>query len=168
MGDGIEKYLRAAEDQGKLNPRTRRVTTQIRAILWPAIAAGDFPQHVDLHESVDLIYIHPDFEFHAEDRLLIIGSYKTTLTPSEAKIMGKLTHRPNHVVTREELMRSITNPLEDPLYANPKTIDVHVSHLRAKITAGKNGSGIMDPIETVRGIGYRLIDPSRLEPEPQP
>ena len=60
--------------------------------------------------------------------------------------------RPGPACSRQELLRAIWG---DSAYREPRTIDVHVRHLREKLER--------DPSEpefilTVRGAGYRFRD----------
>jgi DNA-binding response OmpR family regulator len=75
---------------------------------------------------------------------------KTTFV--EFEILGALARSPGRVFTRELLLSNLWG---DSDYRDPRTIDVHIRHLREKLEA--------DPKEpefifTVRGVGYRFRD----------
>jgi two-component system, OmpR family, response regulator len=70
----------------------------------------------------------------------------------EFEILTALARSPGRVFTRDMLLARVWG---DSAYRDPRTIDVHIRHLREKIEA--------DPKEpeylfTVRGVGYRFRD----------
>jgi DNA-binding response OmpR family regulator len=74
------------------------------------------------------------------------------LTFVEFEILSALARSPGRVFTRDMLLARIWG---DSAYRDPRTIDVHIRHLREKIER--------DPKEpeyllTVRGVGYRFRD----------
>ncbi len=81
-----------------------------------------------------------------EGHVLIEGR-EVQLSPREHGLLQVLLSRRDQTVTRKELLRDAFGYDFDP---GTNVIDVHVSHLRTKIS----GSGV--EIETVRGFGYRL------------
>ena len=97
----------------------------------------------------------------ALDGLVIDGGRRTVeidgravqLTYVEFEILRMLAARPGHVFTRRALLEQLWG---DASFRDPRTIDVHVRHLREKLEA--------DPREpkfilTVRGVGYRFREP---------
>jgi DNA-binding response OmpR family regulator len=68
------------------------------------------------------------------------------LTPHEFRLLHHLAMRRDQVVTRESLLETLWRPV----VVSPRTINTHVSNLRAKL------HGLQVRIEAVRGIGYRL------------
>ncbi|HEX4034574.1 MAG TPA: response regulator transcription factor [Solirubrobacteraceae bacterium] len=73
----------------------------------------------------------------------------------EFEILGTLARSPGRVYSREALLDRIWG---DSAYRDPRTIDVHIRHLREKIE-----SDAKEPeyIFTVRGVGYRFRDRER-------
>jgi two-component system, OmpR family, response regulator len=71
------------------------------------------------------------------------------LPATECAILRTLIGRPGKVFTRENLMDSA---YDDHRYVSDRTIDSHVRRLRGKLAAV--GAA---PIETVHGIGYKLV-----------
>lgn len=71
-----------------------------------------------------------------------------TLTSHEFKVLAYLLHHPDAVVSRTELTEHI---YEQDFDRDSNTIEVFIGRLRRKL----------DPalIETVRGLGYRLVSP---------
>lgn len=71
------------------------------------------------------------------------------LTSHEYKVLSYLMHRPGQVVSRTELTEHIYAQDFD---RDSNTIEVFVGRLRKKLPPAL--------IETVRGMGYRLVDPA--------
>ncbi len=72
-----------------------------------------------------------------------------TLTSHEFRLLAYLLHRQGEVISRGELSEHIYSHDSDP---DSNTIEVFIGRLRKKLPP--------DMIETVRGLGYRLRDPS--------
>jgi DNA-binding response OmpR family regulator len=74
------------------------------------------------------------------------------LTYVEFELLRVLASQPGRVFTRRMLLEALWGAAD---YREPRTIDVHVRHLREKLER--------DPTEpeyilTVRGVGYRFGD----------
>ena len=68
------------------------------------------------------------------------------LTPMEFKVLANLIRARNRIVSRGQLLDSITQGNDPP---SERTVDAFVSRIRRKL-------GDSCPIATVKGIGYRL------------
>jgi two-component system OmpR family response regulator len=77
-----------------------------------------------------------------------VDGQPVTLTSHEYKVLGYLMHRPGTVVSRTELTEHIYAQDQD---RDSNTIEVFVGRLRKKLPG--------ELIETVRGLGYRLVAP---------
>jgi len=77
-----------------------------------------------------------------------VDGQPVTLTSHEYKVLDYLMHRPGTVVSRTELTEHIYAQDHD---RDSNTIEVFVGRLRKKLPA--------ELIETVRGLGYRLVAP---------
>jgi DNA-binding response OmpR family regulator len=74
------------------------------------------------------------------------------LTYVEFEILAVLARAPGRVFTRDMLLERVWG---DSSYRDPRTIDVHIRHLREKIEPDpKNPEYLL----TVRGVGYRFRD----------
>jgi DNA-binding response OmpR family regulator len=85
-----------------------------------------------------------------ERRMVTLGEEEVKVTYVEFEILGALARTPGRVLTRETLLEHVWG---DSDYRDPRTVDVHIRHLREKLEA--------DPKEpeylfTVRGVGYRF------------
>jgi DNA-binding response OmpR family regulator len=74
------------------------------------------------------------------------------LTYVEFELLAALAASPGRVHTREMLLEQVWG---DSGYRDPRTIDVHIRHLREKLEGDPK-----DPeyLFTVRGVGYRFRD----------
>lgn len=72
-----------------------------------------------------------------------------SLQPREFKILEELMREGGKVVTRTMLLERVWNYHFDP---QTNIVETHISRLRSKL----NEDGKPDPIETVRGVGYRM------------
>jgi DNA-binding response OmpR family regulator len=70
----------------------------------------------------------------------------------EFEILHALARSPGRVFTRDMLLARVWG---DSAYRDPRTIDVHIRHLREKI---ERDAKEPDFIFTVRGVGYRFRD----------
>ena len=71
------------------------------------------------------------------------------LTPTEFRLLECLVRQPGRAFSRAQLMDAA---IGEGSIVLERTIDVHVKTLRRKL-------GGDDPIETVRGVGYRFKEP---------
>jgi DNA-binding response OmpR family regulator len=83
-------------------------------------------------------------------RMVTLGPEEIKVTYVEFEILGALARSPGRVLTRETLLEHVWGDSE---YRDPRTVDVHIRHLREKLEK--------DPKEpeylfTVRGVGYRF------------
>jgi two-component system, OmpR family, response regulator len=83
-------------------------------------------------------------------RMVTLGTDEIRVTYVEFEILGALARSPGRVLTRETLLEHVWG---DSDYRDPRTVDVHIRHLREKLE--------QDPKEpeylfTVRGVGYRF------------
>jgi DNA-binding response OmpR family regulator len=81
------------------------------------------------------------------------GGEPVDLTFSEFEILHALMSQRHRVHSRHDLLRAIWG---DSAYRDPRSIDVHVRHLREKLEARPEEPQL---ILTVRGAGYRIGEP---------
>ncbi len=74
------------------------------------------------------------------------------LTYVEFELLRTLAARPGRVFTRQMLLEALWG---DSAFREPRTIDVHVRHLREKL---ESDPAAPEFILTVRGVGYRFRD----------
>jgi two-component system, OmpR family, response regulator len=78
------------------------------------------------------------------------GKETLALTAREFSILEAFLRKPGGVVSREEILEQAWGEREEPM---SNTVDVLVARLRKKVDDPKKTSRI----ETVRGMGYRLV-----------
>ncbi len=85
-------------------------------------------------------------------RSVAVRGGDVSLTFVEFEILGALARNPGRVFTRDQLLSRIWG---DAAYRDPRTIDVHIRHLREKLESDPKSP---EYIFTVRGVGYRFRD----------
>jgi two-component system phosphate regulon response regulator PhoB len=73
------------------------------------------------------------------------------LTPLEFRLLTTFMSRLGRVQSREQLLEDVWEMSPE---VETRTVDTHVKRLREKLGAGR------DLLETVRGIGYRMVEPA--------
>ena len=73
-------------------------------------------------------------------------------------LLAELMRSPGRVVKREDLMARVW---DRNWFGSTKTLDVHIGWLRRKLGDDPSGPRF---IETVRGIGFRLLTPEESQP----
>src|SRR5512132_1442787 len=121
----------------------REFRSRVRALLRRAGASRrDVPEGEPLVAGA--LRIDPD---RREARL---DGRSLDLTYVEFELLRTLVAQPGKVFSRRALLQAIWG---DSAYREPRTIDVHVRHLREKV---EEDPGEPELILTVRGAGYRL------------
>jgi two-component system, OmpR family, response regulator RegX3 len=90
-----------------------------------------------------------ELEVDVRARRARVAGGDVELTQKEFDLLAALARDPGAVLSRRRLLEDVW---ETSWYGSSKTIDVHVAALRRKLG---------DPgwIETVRGVGFRLVEP---------
>ncbi len=108
-----------------------------------------------VHDSSNVS--HP-LSIDRETRRALVHRQSIELTRVEFDLLATLLDVPGRVYTRAQLIDRVWG---DGFALSDRTVDSHVKLLRRKI--GEAG-GNADWIETVRGVGYRVIDSETSEP----
>jgi DNA-binding response OmpR family regulator len=96
-----------------------------------------------------------DLAIDFERRSVLLGAEPIKLTYVEFEILASLAAAPGRVFTREMLLEHIWG---DSTYRDPRTVDVHIRHLREKLESDAKQP---EYLFTVRGVGYRFRDTDR-------
>ena len=96
-----------------------------------------------------------DLEIDFERRSVQLHSKPVRLTYVEFEILAAMAAAPGRVFTREMLLEHIWG---DSTYRDPRTVDVHIRHLREKLEIDAKKP---EYLFTVRGVGYRFRDADR-------
>jgi len=95
-----------------------------------------------------------DLQIDFERRTVMIRRDIVQLTYVEFEILAALARAPGRVLSRETLLEHVWGDSE---YRDPRTVDVHIRHLREKI---EHESRTPEYLLTVRGVGYRFREES--------
>jgi DNA-binding response OmpR family regulator len=125
----------------------REFRSRVRALLRRAAV----PRSQEL-EPDDAVLQFDGLRIDPARRSVQVRNEPVQLTYVEFELLHALATHPGRVYTREQLLRTLWG---DSDFREPRTIDVHVRHLREKLER--------DPREpefifTVRGVGYRFRD----------
>jgi DNA-binding response OmpR family regulator len=83
-------------------------------------------------------------------RVVTLRGEEVRLTYVEFEILGALARSPGRVLSRETLLEHVWGDSE---YRDPRTVDVHIRHLREKLESEPKKPEFLF---TVRGVGYRF------------
>jgi DNA-binding response OmpR family regulator len=83
-------------------------------------------------------------------RMVTLGDLEISVTYVEFEILAALARSPGKVLSRETLLEHVWG---DSDYRDPRTVDVHIRHLREKIEGDPKQP---EYLFTVRGVGYRF------------
>jgi DNA-binding response OmpR family regulator len=93
-----------------------------------------------------------DLRIDFDKRAVEIRGEPVRLTYVEFEILAALARSPGRVFSRTQLLDRVWG---DSAYRDPRTIDVHIRHLREKL---ERDSKTPELLLTVRGVGYRYRD----------
>jgi DNA-binding response OmpR family regulator len=139
---GADDYITKPFSLREFRSRVRAALR--RAGMTTAADAGPEDEPLESHE----LRIDP------AKRLVTVRDEPIATTFVEFEILSALARSPGRVFTRDMLLTRVWG---DSAYRDPRTIDVHIRHLREKLEREAK-----DPeyIFTVRGVGYRFRDAS--------
>ncbi len=118
----------------------RELVLRVKAVLRRAQKAPARPP-----ETVGPIRV--DVEAHRA----YVGGEEIQLTALEFRLLVIFMSRLGRVQSREQLLSDVWEVSSD---LETRTVDTHVKRLREKLGPAR------DLLETVRGVGYRLVDPA--------
>jgi DNA-binding response OmpR family regulator len=125
----------------------REFRSRVRALLRrAALPRNGGPHEPEVIEAGEL-------RIDPARRTVELAGEPVQLTYVEFELLRTLAAEPARVFTRELLLRALWG---DSAYREPRTIDVHIRHLREKL---ERDAREPDYIFTVRGVGYRFRDP---------
>src|SRR3954471_8530595 len=122
----------------------REFRSRVKAALRRSRMGGE----PDGEETID----HGELKIDFGRRMVTLREEEIKVTYVEFEILSALAHHPGQVYTREMLLGRVWG---DAAYRDPRTIDVHIRHLREKLEADPKAP---EYIFTVRNVGYRFRD----------
>jgi len=123
----------------------REFRSRVKAVLRRAAL-------VHAEEQIEAPIRAGDVEVDFERRRVTVRGEDVQLTYVEFEILAALAGSPGRVLSRSSLLERVWG---DAAYRDPRTIDVHIRHLREKL---ERDSAEPELILTVRGVGYRFQD----------
>jgi DNA-binding response OmpR family regulator len=123
----------------------REFRSRVRALLRRAAVASQAPVPLETIEADGL-------RIDLAKRAVEAHGRPVQLTYVEFELLRLLASNPGRVYTRQKLLEGLWGGAE---YRDPRTIDVHVRHLREKLEREPREPEL---ILTVRGVGYRFRD----------
>jgi len=123
----------------------REFRSRVRALLRRAGLPREREREVETIEAGEL-------RIDPARRTVELAGEAVQLTYVEFELLTTLAGEPARVFTREMLLRALWG---DSAYREPRTIDVHIRHLREKLERDPREP---EYIFTVRGVGYRFRD----------
>ena len=121
----------------------REFRSRVRALLRRAAIPSDGRGDEDTIE-------HDGLRIDIARRDVDVDGRAVQLTYVEFELLRTLAASPGRVFSREMLLQALWGGAD---YREPRTIDVHVRHLREKLERDPSEPGF---ILTVRGVGYRF------------
>lgn len=142
---GADDYVVKPYDTGELLARIHAVSR--RAVHGGAEPAVEEPagEHV-LHLGAVVIEL--------STRKVSVGGVGVPLTRKEFDLLALLAQRPGVVFRREQIISEVWRTSWE---GTGRTLEVHIASLRSKLR-------MPALIETVRGVGYRLVAPAPAPP----
>jgi DNA-binding response OmpR family regulator len=123
----------------------REFRSRVRALLRRAAAPRHDPRDAERIEAGPL-------RIDVARRSVELDGRGVQLTYVEFELLRTLASNPGRVYSRQMLLEALWGGAE---YRDPRTIDVHVRHLREKLEPDPREPEL---IFTVRGVGYRFRD----------
>jgi two-component system phosphate regulon response regulator PhoB len=119
----------------------RELLLRVRAVLRRGPPGETEPQRTSIGE------VRIDLDSHRA----YVAEKEVELTALEFKLLHNFMARAGRLQTRETLLRDVWGISSN---LQTRTVDTHVKRLREKLGDGR------ELIETVRGAGYRMVDPA--------
>ena len=123
----------------------REFRSRVRALLRRASlqrVETEEPQRIEVGELV----------IDLERRVVEVRGEPAQLTYVEFELFRIMASHPGRVYSRRQLLEELWGSAD---YRDPRTVDVHVRHLREKLELEPREP---EYIQTVRGVGYRFRD----------
>jgi DNA-binding response OmpR family regulator len=123
----------------------REFRSRVKAVLRRAALARN-------GDSAEDPLVHGDLHIDLAKRSVDLRGDPVRLTYVEFEILSALARSPGRVFSRSMLLERLWG---DSAYRDPRTIDVHIRHLREKLELDPAAPEL---IFTVRGVGYHFRD----------
>lgn len=139
---GADDYVVKPYDTGELLARIHAVSRR-HSVEEPADQTGE-------ERVPDGVLRLGSMTVDLDTRRVSVGDVPVSLTRKEFDLLALLAQRPGVVCRREQIISEVWQTSWE---GTGRTLEVHIASLRSKL-------GRPHLIETVRGVGYRLIAPT--------
>ncbi len=142
-GEDVDKIvgLELGADDYVVKPfNPRELAARVKAVLRRSEA---------MREPAEVLSIG-DLKIDIPRREVYVKDQPVSLRAKEFDLLAHFAKHPGLVLTRNQLLDAVWGY---EFYGDTRTVDVHVAHLRDKLS----GSNVV--IETVWGVGYKLLGP---------
>lgn len=144
---GADDYLSKPFNPRELLARIHAILRRIRAL-----------RQEEASELTQRKYKIDDVELDYDARAVLRAGESVEVTAVEFSILDKLMRNASELVTRDELAQEV---LGRPLSPYDRSVDVHVSRLRKKLSSN---NGKTERIKSIRGAGYIYVSsPARAD-----
>jgi len=124
----------------------REFRSRVKAVLRRSQLAT--PTEEPAQEALEDGELRIDFD----RREVTVEGTAVRLTYVEFEILAALARNPGRVYSRATLLERVWG---DSAYRDPRTVDVHIRHLREKLERDPKTPEL---VQTMRGVGYRFRD----------
>jgi len=123
----------------------REFRSRVKAVLRRSqLARTEEPTEEELEDG--------ELRIDFDKRRVTVDDEPVSLTYVEFEILAALARHPGRVYSRSTLLERVWG---DSAYRDPRTVDVHIRHLREKLERDPKEPEL---VQTVRGVGYRFRD----------
>lgn len=142
LGQGAIAFITKPWDNNALVSQIRTTLNAIQHIRNETTQTTSDQQVVQIGTALEIDLNYFRVSLHGD---------QIDLTPIEFALLAFLARHPNRQWTREELLNHVW---DDSWAGYPRTVDRHIAALRRKLRLQRD-----ELIETVHGVGYRLMMP---------
>ncbi|MEK6627911.1 MAG: response regulator transcription factor [Bdellovibrionota bacterium] len=142
LDSGADDYLAKPFDGKVLSARVKHLMRRLQTEI--ALSAGDSER---LKNNTDQVFFD-GLSIHFTQHIVKYNNEVIHLTLSEFKLLASLYKSRGSVLTRDQLIGAIQG---EDVSVTSRTIDTHIFALRKKIGEWSKH------IETIRGVGYRIL-----------
>ncbi|HMK44408.1 MAG TPA: response regulator transcription factor [Dissulfurispiraceae bacterium] len=147
-GEEVDKIigLEVGADDYMTKPFSpRELAARVKAILRRSTSATSLAKGEGKDAGVLTV---GDLSIDRGEYSLTVADRPVRLSATEFRLLVYLAERPKKIFSREHLLDSVWGT---DVYVEPRTVDVHIRRLRAKIEEDPNNPVY---IKTMRGVGY--------------
>ena len=145
---GADDYVVKPYDPGELLARIHAVSRRTDRLPDRAAGTGTVMRGAGRRQPPTAVHVGP-VVIDLPGRRVSVNGTVVSLTRKEFDLLALLARRPGVVFRREHIISEVWRTNWE---GTGRTLEVHIASLRAKL-------GLPAAIETLRGVGYRLVAP---------